>query len=307
MNTKGKILNAVIISVLILILGVVGSLFYNTKSELNDEKQKLSEVDSIRMDVQVKYDSAVIKLDDLAMSNDNLQTQNSRLQDEINSIKVKIKKTIRKDKVTKNELLKAKKLIKNLNAKILDYEREIAQLKRENRVMHEKNQELTMQNNQLVKALNETRAAKEISDNKVDIGSTLTVSNVSAQALNKRDNKTKIAEKAHKLKITFTVNENRISESTEKVFYLVMTNPLGDVANGKTNVDVLSTKTDGQKQYTGKVKVDYKTGMISNVTFVVDFDNIQVDGVHKIELYENGYKISESKVLLKKRKFLGFI
>ena len=56
------------------------------------------------------------------------ETQNSKLQNEITSIKMNIKKVIRKQNVSKKELLKAKKLIKTLNSKISNLEKEVASL-----------------------------------------------------------------------------------------------------------------------------------------------------------------------------------
>lgn len=307
MNTKSKILGVIVISILILALGITSSYLMKSNNKVKETEVKLSEVDSLRNDIQVKYDSAVIKLDDLVMRNDNLQTQNSSLQNEINTTKIKIKKLLRQQKVTKKQLLIAAKLMKGLSADISKYEKEIKALKAENKKLQDQNQALVMQNNQLEKVLNKTKEEKQIAEEKVDLGSTLTVSNVSAQALNKNNHKTKITQKAEKLKMSFVINENRISPTTNKTIYLVMTNPFGDVAKSKINSDVLSTKKDGEKLYTGKVQVDYVTGMIQTVDFVVEFENVKVDGVHKIELYENGYKISESKLVLKKRKILGFL
>mgnify|MGYP003335319496 CR=1 FL=1 len=129
-----------------------------------------------------------------------------------------------------------------------------------------------------------------------------TVSNVLATSLKDNGRKTKKASKVGKLRLTFVVNENRISNTESKVVYLVLTNPLGDVVEGGSNSDVLSTKKEGEKLYTSKNNIDYKTGLIQNVSFDTDFSKILVDGLYKVQLYENGYKISETRLVLKKNK-----
>ena len=68
---------------------------------------------------------------------------------------------------------------------------------------------------------------------------------------------------------------------------------------------ILSTRNDGEKTYLTKSDVDYTTGLIKNVKVDVDLNKVVMDGLYKIQIYENGLKIGESRLGLKKKKILG--
>lgn len=292
---------------------LVLSLGYNIVSQkksneiIDIKTTEISQIDSVKNELQRQYDSTIVKLDDAQLNIDNLKTENYKANKEINSLKKKIKSLVYKSKLSKKEIVVAKKLITELNIKVNFYITENEKLKKENEKLFAENRNLTMQNNQLGKVLLTTKEENDSLKQKVDLGSTLTVSNVLATSLKDNNRKTKKASKVGKLRLTFVVNENRISTTESKTLYLVLVNPLGEVVEGSEKSDALSTKKEGEKLYTSKTNIEYTTGLIKNVNFDTDFSKILVDGLYKVQLYENGYKISETRLVLKKNKILGFL
>ena len=251
-----------------LVYGILGglliaSLVYNVISQkksntiIEGKTVEISQIDSVKNELQKQYDSTIVKLDDAQLNIDNLKTENYKANKDINSLKKKIKSLVYKNKLSKKEIIVAKKLIFELNAKVDFYIKENEKLKRENDRLFVENRNLLMQNNQLGKVLSTTKEENDSLKQKIDLGSTLTVSNVLATSLKDNGRKTKKASKVGKLRLTFVVNENRISNTESKVVYLVLTNPLGDVVEGGSNSDVLSTKKEGEKLYTSKNNIDY--------------------------------------------------
>jgi hypothetical protein len=66
----------------------------------------------------------------------------------------------------------------------------------------------------------------------------------------------------------------------------------------------LNTRTDGDKQFTSKVAIDYTQGQRKNIQFPIrnaDF----MTGDYRIEIYHNGFKIGEGVRSLKKGGLFG--
>jgi hypothetical protein len=236
------------------------------------------------------------------LTNTNIQSDK-----EIKSLKSKIKNILYKEKVTGKELQTAKVLISELNVKITDYLKENDVLKQNNIKLTEEKTSLQMDKNQLVQVLDSTRVEKSKADDVIDLGSTLVISNISVQGFNVKGKKTDIAEKIHKLKFSFVINENRISSSGNKTIYFVLINPFGKEISIDGVSEVLSTKQNGQKLFTGKKQLDYSQGLIQKAEFDVEMSKVFVDGVYKVQIYENGLLVGESRLALKKKKVLGFL
>ncbi len=137
------------------------------------------------------------------------------------------------------------------------------------------------------------------------MGSTLSISNLSLQGLNSKGKKTDVAEKIHKVKFSFVINENRISSSGVKTVYFVLLNPIGKEIKIEGKSGILSTKKDGEKIFTSSTNLDYTTGLIKTANFEVEMSKVFMDGVYKVQVYENGLMIGESKVVFRKKKIFG--
>jgi hypothetical protein len=102
------------------------------------------------------------------------------------------------------------------------------------------------------------------------------------------------------------LDENLIATSGQKELYIIVTNPGGNVVteqgapSGKFN-----TRKEGEKQYTNKINVDYETGVRKNVGFDVQQTDKFEQGSYKVEVYQNGFKIGENTIQLRKGGIFG--
>jgi hypothetical protein len=310
-NLNHKVVYGILVVLLLLSFGYI--YYSNNKSTniIHEKEIQYLQLDSSKDVLQLQYDESILKLNYLTSQNSGLDSIVKTKTKELNSLKNRIKKIIHKQKLTNTELSKARKLIKKLNEMISDYIKENEQLKLENSKLSKEKEILIIQKNEIEKVLLKTEEEKKIAEHKVDIGSTLSVSDIILNGINIKHNKkeknTDKSQKIDKLKLSFNVNENKISNSGKKEIYIIVVNPSNSVIFDKSISGLFVSREDGEKEYTIKTDLDYRQGLIQNFSFDINLNEKYVDGVYKIKIYENGFKIGESNISLKNKKFLGIL
>jgi peptide methionine sulfoxide reductase MsrA len=116
-----------------------------------------------------------------------------------------------------------------------------------------------------------------------------------------KEKETATAKRVDKLKISFDLDENRITQSGLKEIYINIIAPDGsvivipDIGSAK-----FVTREGVEKLATKKVEVDYKQGERKQVQFELAKAQNFMPGDYKIEIYNNGFKIGEAVRSLKK-------
>jgi len=298
----------------VLLLLSFGYIYYSSNKSTNiihEKEIQYLQLDSSKNTLQLQYDESILKLNYLTSQNSSLDSIVKTKTNQLTSLKSRIKKLLHKEKLTNSELSKARKLIEKLNQMISDYIKENEQLKLENHKLSEEKEVLIVQKSELEKVLLKTEEEKQIAENKVDIGSTLSVSDMAVNGINVKHNKkekiTDKYQKIDKLNLSFNVNENKISNSGKKEIYIIVTNPLNKVILDKSSSGSFVSREEGEKGYTIKTAIDYRQGAIQKISFDINLDEKYVDGVYNVKIYENGFKIGESNISLKDKKFLGIL
>jgi len=298
----------------VLLLLSFGYIYYSSNKSTNiihEKEIQYLQLDSSKNTLQLQYDESILKLNYLTSQNSSLDSIVKTKTNQLTSLKSRIKKLLHKEKLTNSELSKARKLIEKLNQMISDYIKENEQLKLENHKLSEEKEVLIVQKSELEKVLLKTEEEKQIAENKVDIGSTLSVSDMTVNGINVKHNKkekiTDKFQKTDKLNLSFNVNENKISNSGKKEIYIIVTNPLNKVILDKSSSGSFVSREEGEKGYTIKTAIDYRQGAIQKISFDINLDEKYVDGVYNVKIYENGFKIGESNISLKDKKFLGIL
>jgi len=307
MKINEKVLIGILSGLLIISVAFITWQSNTNRTIIKEKEIQYVEIKESKDTLEKEHSETLSKLEEAEIKIDGLTNTNIQSDKEIKSLKSKIKNILYKEKVTGKELQTAKVLISELNVKITDYLKENDVLKQNNIKLTEEKTSLQMDKNQLVQVLDSTRVEKSKADDVIDLGSTLVISNISVQGFNVKGKKTDIAEKIHKLKFSFVINENRISSSGKKTIYFVLINPFGKEISIDGVSEVLSTKQNGQKLFTGKKQLDYSQGLIQKAEFDVEMSKVFVDGVYKVQIYENGLLVGESRLALKKKKVLGFL
>jgi myosin heavy subunit len=290
------------------LLGTWGYIIFDkskTKDVIEQKDVQYAQLDSSKNTVQREYEDALLRLDAMTSSNSHLDSLVKTKNTELDAMKSRIKGLVGKQNATAADLSEARKLISELNTTVDGYKKQIETLQAENQQLNQDKTQLTQQKAELETNLSTTQAEKKAADDKIDIGSTLHASNFQITAINMKNNgkekPTVTAKRADKLRVSFDLDENRITNSGPKDLYVIVTDPAGKVVSEQgLSSGNFSTREDGQKQYTNKVSVDYTQGKSKNVSFDLNNTDKYVPGAYKVEVYQNGFKIGNGGVNLKK-------
>jgi predicted nucleic acid-binding Zn-ribbon protein len=297
-NTKNIIIG-------ILAIGLLGSWAYLLIEKSKAKKTETSQLATItkvtdeKSELEANFNSSLARLDSITGANNNLQGEKTALQKDIEARKVEIRKILNDKNASQAQLAKAKTMIAELNSKISGYEAEITRLNGENQILNVANNTLSQEKSNLETNLATKNAEKEVLEKTVDVASTFSASNIKVIPVDeKRSGKEKTqstAKKVDKLVVSFEV-ENRIAKTGPADMYLIVTAPDGKIISES---GVLNTRTDGDKNFTAKIPVEFVQGQRKPVEFPIRKDDFQT-GDYKIEIYHNGFKIGEGVRSLKK-------
>lgn len=219
-NYKGILLG-------VLIAALAGTWAYVIwdKNKSNEQKQQLTTQlttsDASKNDLQRELNEAVMNLDMLKSTNAKaeslLQTKDKDIQD----LKQRIQKIINDKNATASQLAEARRLIKQLKGNIEMYAAEIEKLKNDNVVLTEEKRVVTEERDVVRRHFDSAKTVISEKEKVIDIGSTLHASNLNVTGVKERSNgkekETTTAKRVDKLKISFDIDENRITQSGLKI------------------------------------------------------------------------------------------
>jgi len=293
------------------LLGTWGYFLYDKNQ--SDEKIQVTQTTantamSSRDSVQLLYNDALTRLDSITGNNNNLQGQLGERQTDITKLKNEINSILRKKNASQAEVARAKSLIATLNGKIANLEQEVARLSGVNQQLAANNTQLTSEKEVLQTNLQTTTAQKDELATTVDVASTFSASNIAIKPVNEKKNgkekETTTAKRVDKLVVSFDV-ENRVARSGPADLYVIVTGPSGQVVSDPSmGSGSLTTRTDGDRQFTYKSTLNYEQGTRKSVQIPLRQNDFQT-GNYKIEIYQNGFKIAEGVRSLKKGGLFG--
>ena len=265
---------------IIALLGLSAFLIYtkvNQDKLIKKQSAELIEETRLKADLEKEYYQALSDLEEMRGNNSELNAMIETQKTELKKQKDRIDGLIKSSK----ELEKARDEI----SKLRGYVTEVEELRKANAALQESNTALTTERDELVitvqqekltnEALSTEKAAlaserdvlsseKAELTKKVDIASSIKVSDISATGYKVRSSgkeaDSKSAAKIDGIKVCFKTTSNVIVSSGQERFYMRLINPLGEVMAiqdlGSGNLQL--SNTGESIQYTQSVEVDYK-------------------------------------------------
>ncbi|PSK93992.1 hypothetical protein [Taibaiella chishuiensis] len=281
--------------IIVLLLGTNVYLFLQ-KNNVTKEKsvvtQELKQVSSSKEALQNEYNASLARLDDLTGKNAQLDNQLKAKNSELAKTKARIQEILAKSNATEKEFNEARGLIRKLNVRIADYEKQIVVLK-------EKNTQLTVERDSVV---TNNSALQE----KVNLAKVLHASNIRMTAIDlrkggRKEKETTKAKRVDLLRVTFDIDENRIAESGVKELKICIINPDGELLSNAALGSGSFKTAQGQSKFFSVSK---------NVSLQADLPvkDINVDwqqsaeyekGAYTVEIYHEGYLIGKGSVSLR--------
>ena len=309
-NSGRNVLTAALV---ILLLGTWGYIIYdknNTREITEGLTTQIVNSDSARNELQRELDDAALRLDALKTSNVKADSLLKTKDKDIEELRGRVQKILNDKNATAAQLAEAKRLVAQLKGNIETYVAEIESLKAENVQLTEEKRLVTEQRDIVQRGLDSTVDVVREKEDVIDIGSTLHASNFSIIGIKERNSgkekETTKAKRVDKLRISFVLDENRITQSGPKDIYISITSPDGK----PVSVEALGsgnffTRDGVERPYTKKIQVYYEQGQKVPVTIEWSQNSDFQTGNYKIEIYNNGFKIGEGVRAFKKGGLFG--
>lgn len=310
-SKRGK--NILTVFLVIALLITWGYIIYD-RSKNKEEKDILSSQivssDSARSQLQMELNDASFRIDALKSSNASADSLLRTKDKEIQELRFRVQEILNNKDASEDQLAEARRLIAQLKGNINTYTAEIESLKNANVQLTQEKNQLSEEKEMVQKNYDSANQVLRQKDTQLDIASTLHASNFSIVGImeksNGKEKETTTAKKVDKLRITFDIDENRVTPSGPKEIYVIITSPDGKpVLVDALGSGRMGTREDGEIPYTKMVKINYIQGQKIPVMVEWSQNSPFQTGNYKIEIYNNGFKIGEGVRTFKKGGLFG--
>jgi hypothetical protein len=294
---KKKDRTALYIGIVVALLGVL-IFFYYTNDKLQKEKEQQ----------QVELNETLLKLDSIGSELDSKILTISQLGGEIDTLLI-VKKQLeseKKDLLTRQK--QQRELVISLKDKVDGYQElllakdvEIEQLKKINEELLTENVELKTEKQELNQSIREINKAKEELAEKVAFASRLKVEGLKVFAVNEsgKEREGEFRNKhIDKLKITFSVSENKVAPIEGKDILVRIVAPDGNVIFDVTKGSGTFIYEGREMFYSAKQEILYDKSS-QKVTVFYDKGSDYDEGQHVIEVYTDDYLMGKGSFLVK--------
>lgn len=282
-------------AILVLILALLGSLYYNFK--LSNESNKL-EADV--KNVSTEKENILKDLEELKNSYDTALAENTTMSDELIAEREKVVQLMEEVKRTKGDVSSLSK-----------YKQMYFTLESKNKTLIQEVEVLKAQNQELTTNLDSTKVVLEESKNynqvlvgqneeltkTVEKGSKLSVLNLQTAAYKQKSSGKEIvtekASRADLLKVSFTIAENNIAKSGDKTYYVQVIDSKNNVLGDK----VTTSFGDKSLTYSFLTTVQYENKTVK-VTENLKGTNFE-KGTYFVNIFDKGELVSKSSFTLK--------
>lgn len=285
-----------------------------TKETIQQKDLVISSTSTQRDQLQKELEDATMLYDMIKTSSANMEHSKdstiSKRDREIIEKKKQIQQLLAKVNATQEELAQARGLIASLSGDINSFKTQIETLQGEKLVLTNERNAVMQQRDQVMKNLDSASAVIQKKDNIIDVASTLHASNFMIMGINEKgsgkEKETTVAKRVDKLRISFEIDENRVTESGQKNVFVCITAPDGKpLAVEALGSGKFTTRDGEQKYYTKKIDFDYSQGKKQTLSIDWNQNSSFETGNYKIEVYNNGFKIGEGIRSLKKGGLFG--
>lgn len=246
----------------------------NRQFEALEGQTILVQNDSIRNDLAEKYRAAKDRMEKLQQQVASLRAENSNNQAEIKRLK--------------GEIESLREILRN-------YVEQISKLNEENEALRTENAEIKQENSRLSNQVAETSRQNEQLSERMTLAEKLNVTGVSLTALNKKGKNEKKVEKAAQLMVTFTIPQNNSTPVGEKVIYMRLISPSGQVLG---NAGTFSFE-GANVPCSAKKSIEYAGEEIPGIHIYWDVNTALSPGDYTVELFADNYRLARRSFNMK--------
>ena len=300
---KRLIIIVAAVAILLAIVGVVFAMMSSKNKELEAARQLAEETQQQLLAQQMQINELeLLKIDDdfqqmegqsVLLANDSIvekyqaaRAQIEKLRAELNNEKTKSAAQIKK---LTDEINTLKGILRDYTARINELMAENDQLKEENTTIKNKNQQLNSQVQDM------TRKNEHLTE-RMTLAEKLNVTGLTLRALNKKGKNEKNITKATRLCVTFTIPQNNSTPAGEKIIYLRITTPEGDLLSGGGSFGFEGATL----QATARRSIEYANEEIGGVEIYWDVTSTLNPGPYTVELFCDNFRLASRQCEMKK-------
>jgi FtsZ-binding cell division protein ZapB len=260
------------------------------KEEVTEEKDALSQ-----------------ELENMLMEYENLQSNNTTLQAEMDQQKEKIEellKEVEKHKGNTKLMLKYKKETETLRKIMHNYVMTIDSLNTANQKLQNENLQVKGELSAKNTKYEELNQEKSKLAERVENASILQTLNIQASGIQPKSTgkevETNRAKKSEKIKVCFTLGENKIAQKGERTIYVRILSPLGKVLAEGADDSYMFSFEGVRGLYSAKRQVEYQNVPVTGCAyFTVKDGEVLPEGKYIAEVYADKAKIGTTSFELK--------
>lgn len=286
------------------LLGLLGYLYYGERQKNQQSATQLDTKTKDLLSTSAKLDSISRQLDAKIAE---IKTLNGNV-DELVKVKAQLEEDRKSLKNTASfNVRNYETKIRNYTALLAQKDEDIKKLREENEVLSSANQTLSQENTGLKTDLQTTRQSytdsvstlatrnRELAE-KVTVASALKAESINVYAISpkgkERDGGTYKARRVDKIRVSFALADNPLTQKENKDVYLRILDPEGAVISDVATGSGAFTFNGKEMVFTTKQSLVY-TNTHQNVDFIYSRGQDYKKGKHLIELYSEGFKIGE--------------
>jgi hypothetical protein len=284
-----------LVIVIMALLGINAYLYFKNKQESSKFVTVNTEKDRLKLEVE----KIEVELDKANALNLNLSTQLQEDQELARKKIAALKLTLEKGELTKADLEKAQKKIKELIEFVNNYNIKIAILEKENKFLRTERDSLkTSADKYSIKAESLEKENQNL-NSQVKIGAALKASNIDIKAYKSKNSGKNIlvnkASSANKIIINFTIVSNALAEKNYHKVFLRVFDPAGNLVAEDDNMFEIENE---QMQYSSAIEFMYNA---DNSTYSIDWTSPTpfIKGKYVMLLYADGYVMGKGEIVLK--------
>ena len=276
-----------------LVLSLSGFMLYDS---LNNE---LSQAEIQEQFSDLKSDYEFIQKDlEVAVNDANFSNK------EIIAQKKRIETLLKKNNISQEELMEAKKImrnisqtfIKNYQNKLIVLNNQVTTLDTEKQKLREENEKVTTEVvvlkdkvSELDRKIENEKVISKKKDELINYASKLSLSNFILRSFKVRNSgkevETEKASRIDRIKFSFDINENILSKDGQKVLYMLIKKPSGEIATFSNKTSGVFNYNNRKMLYSDKTTLNYQKGQDQKLEFVWDNEDFS-RGDYIMEVYE---------------------
>lgn len=296
MDKNAKVIVIVAVIAMAVAIGAVLFLVNKLKQKDVEMEEMVEQMEYEKEELENEYADVAIEMEGISnrVTNDSLlnelNKQQMRVQSLLEELKTVKATNARRISELKKELATVRSVLQYYVAQVDSLQRVNGQLVAENEELGIRYQEAAGN----VAALTEEKTALQ---EKVDIASQLEARNVVVEPQTKRGGKARYISKVAIIKVSYTIAKNNTAKTGNKVVYMRITTPDGNVLHKQTS-DKFQFE-DQQIYYSARKNFEYGGQEINDIIYYTVTETL-TKGKYEIELFVEGVKIGGGSFEFKK-------